>query len=352
MELVDWIQEQVALGNFKPGDKLHSENELKEMFHMSRQTVRHAIGILEEEGVLIRKQGSGTYINELRQNISKKRTRILVVTTYVDGYIFPRTIQGIQSVLSENGYSVEMAFTNNHVKLEKMILEEALEKDEIAGAIIETTKSGIPNPNMDLYREFLKRKIPLIFINCYYPALPVPHVSLNDKMAGKKATEHLLEMGHRKIGGIFKLDDLQGHLRYTGYQEAMKNAGIEIDNSHIVWIDTVSLQNLEECKAMILGRFADCSGVVCYNDQMAFELVKILNSEGIRVPEDVSLVSIDNSELTVVGDVELTSVPHPMEKLGEKTAQNLVKMIDYPSFDGTYEFETDIVVRNSVKKLN
>lgn len=352
MELVAWIQEQVALGKFRPGDKLYSENELKEMFHMSRQTVRHAIGILEEEGILIRKQGSGTYINELRQNAGKKRTKILVVTTYVDGYIFPRTIQGIQSVLSEHGYSVEMAFTNNHVVLEKKILEDALERDDIAGAIIETTKSGIPNPNMNLYREFLKRKIPLIFINCYYPELPVPHVSLNDRLAGKKATEHLLKMGHRKIGGIFKLDDLQGHLRYAGYQEAMKNAGIDIDNSHIVWIDTVSLQNLEECKTMILGRFEDCSGVVCYNDLMAYELVKILNSQGIRIPEDISLVSIDNSELTTVGDVELTSIPHPMEKLGEKTAANLVKMIEQPSFDGNYEFETDIVVRNSVRKLN
>lgn len=63
MELVNWIQDEMIAGQFAPGQKLYSENELKDMFHMSRQTVRHAISILEKEGVLVRKRGSGTYIS-------------------------------------------------------------------------------------------------------------------------------------------------------------------------------------------------------------------------------------------------------------------------------------------------
>lgn len=351
LELVIWIKEQIAVGKFKTGDKLYSENALKEMFHVSRETVRHAIGKLEQEGVLVKRQGSGTYIADLHWRELKKRTRILVVTTYVDGYIFPRTIQGIQSVLSENGYTVDMAFTNNRVKREKSVLEDALENNEIAGIIIEPTRSGIPNPNMDLYRELIEKRIPILFVNCYYPSLSIPHVSLNDRRAGERAAEYLLEMGHRKIAGIFKLDDYQGHLRYQGYMDALKRCDLDIEDSRTVWFETANQYNLEECKQTILNRFRGCTAVVCYNDQIAYELLKLLGEEGVRVPDDLSLVSIDNSELTVVGDVELSSVPHPMEKLGEKAAENLLKMIEVPTFDGTYEFDTEIVVRNSVKEL-
>lgn len=157
-ELVNWIQEQIASKKFLPGQKIYSENRLKEMFQVSRQTVRHAIAILEEEGVLIRKRGSGTYINNIRRENLENRTRIAVVTTYVDGYIFPKTIQGIENILFENGYSVQIAFTNNQISREKTILEDILSRDEVAGVIMETTKSGLPNPNLPLYEKLQQRK--------------------------------------------------------------------------------------------------------------------------------------------------------------------------------------------------
>ncbi len=352
MELVNWIQEQVESGKFLPGQKMHSENELKEMFRLSRQTVRHAISVLENEGVLVRRQGSGTYINDRRQVNLKNKTRISVVTTYVDGYIFPKTIQGIENVLFENGYSVQIAFTNNQIGRERTILEDILSRDEVAGVIVETTKSGIPNPNLPLYEKLQAKGIPVIFINSYYPLLPIPHVSLNDKLAGYNAAKHLLDNGHRRIGGIFKLDDGQGHLRYAGYLEALKEAGMEVDDARILWVDTIGMQNLGEYRSLILNRFRDCSAVVCYNDQIALALVEVLAKEGIGVPGHVSVVSIDDSELTVLGDVALTSVPHPTDRLGEKAALNLLQMIENPAFDATYEFDAQVVVRDSVKTMD
>lgn len=352
MELVYWIENQITAKTFLPGQKLHSENELKNMFGVSRQTVRHAISVLEKDGLLIRKQGSGTYIADKKPVNLENRTIISVVTTYVDGYIFPKTIQGIENVLSENGYYIQIAFTNNQNSREKMILEDILSRDEVAGVIMETTKSGIPNPNLSLYRELQKKGIPMIFINSFYPLLPIPHVSLNDTMAGRKVTEHLLEMGHRKIGGIFKLDDGQGHMRYAGYMVAMQNIGLEIDDTCIVWIDTEDMKFLEKEKSVLLNRLGGCTAVVCYNDQVAFDLIEIFKEEGIMVPEDISIVGIDDSDLAVLGDVAITSIPHPMDKLGEKAANNLLKMIENSSFNGTYEFDAEIVCRNSVKKLN
>lgn len=349
MELVNWIREQIDGKKFLPGQRMYSENRLKEMFHVSRQTIRHAIGILEEEGVLVRKRGSGTYVSDIRQENLENKTGIAVVTTYVDGYIFPKTIQGIEEVLFEKGYSVQIAFTNNRLSREKAILEDILHRNGVAGAIVETTKSGLPNPNLSLYKKLQQKGIPVIFINSFYPQLSIPHVSLNDRMAGRKAAEYLMERGHRKIGGIFKLDDGQGHMRYAGYLDAMQKGGIEIDDSQIVWIDTDMMKHLGEYRNLLISRLKGCTAVLCYNDQIGVEAASILNSVDIRVPEDISLVSVDDSELTLLGDVALTSIPHPKDRLGERAALNLLKMIQEPGYDGTYEFDADIVVRDSVR---
>jgi GntR family transcriptional regulator of arabinose operon len=350
-ELVRWINEQIQENKLMAGDRLYSENKLKEMFGVSRQTVRHAISVLEQDGIVRRVQGSGTYINDNRLANLAKRMRVSVVTTYVDGYIFPRTIQGIENVLLEAGYSVQIAFTNNQNGKERTILEDIISRDEVAGIIVEATKSGIPNPNLPLYQEICKRRIPIVFINSFYPQLELPHVSINDRMAGQKMTRHLIEKGHKKIGGIFKLDDGQGRLRYTGYMDAMLEAGLEIDDTRILWIDTEDVKHPEKMTDRILARLQDCTGVFCYNDEVAFGLLEILKKAGIRVPQDLSIVGIDDSELAVLGDVEITSAPHPMEHLGQKAAENLLRLIKDPYFDADYEFDVEIVERESVAKI-
>lgn len=351
LTLVGWLREQIETRALLPGQKMYSENELKELFGLSRQTVRHAIDVLEQEGLVRRVQGSGTYVSDSRLANLEKRTRIAVITTYVDGYIFPRTIQGIENVLFEKGYSVQIAFTNNLNSREKTILEDIISRDEVAGMIVETTRSGLPNPNLHLYREIRKRQIPVLFINSYYPQLRLPHVSINDRMAGRRVTRYLISMGHRRIGGVFKLDDGQGHLRYAGYVDALNEAGLEVDDTKVLWVDTEDVRHLERSRERLLERLKGCTALFCYNDEVAFGLMEVLKQEGIEVPRDLSVAGVDDSELAVLGDVPITSVPHPMEHLGGKAAENLLRMIRDPSFDGTYEFEVNVVGRASVRNL-
>ena len=91
LEIVNWVQDRINKKELKPGDKLYSENELSEMFHLSRQTVRHAIAVLEQQNFLTRIQGSGTYISgtALGASSGEKTMNIAVISTYVDSYIFP-----------------------------------------------------------------------------------------------------------------------------------------------------------------------------------------------------------------------------------------------------------------------
>ena len=347
-DLMDYIYNLINSGALKPGDKLYSENELTAMFSVSRQTVRKAIGLLEEEGVLRRVRGSGTYVGEDRRENLKKRGSIAVVTTYVESYIFPKTIQGIEKVLFEHGYSVQIAFTNNTLEREKSVLEDIISRDDVAGVIVEGTKSGLPNPNIPLYRKLIAAKVPILFINTYYPGLEVPHVSLNDVEAAKLAVNCLIEKGHRNIGAVFKLDDGQGRLRYLGYLQAMERACLPVTDSRIVWIDTDEAKQLSLCMDKIVNRLESCSALLCYNDQVAFQLIHLLGQRGIRVPQQLSVISIDDSDLALHSEVPITSLPHPKEKLGETAAQHLLDIIAGRGKNATYEFDTRVVERSSV----
>lgn len=351
VEVVEWIQKQIEDKELLPGAKMYSENELSRMFHLSRQTIRHAIGLLEEKGIVIRIKGSGTYINVNLGTAVSDRTRVALVTTYVNSYIFPKTIQGIENILSEHGYAVQISFTNNMVDRERMILEDLVKKNDVAGIILEPTRSGLPNPNLDLYKELKKLRIPILFINSYYKELDIPHVSLNDQLIAKKATDYLIHSGHKKIGAILKLDDGQGHLRYAGYYDAMKEAGLEIIDETIVWVDTYDVLNMKDTKDYILNRLKTCTAVLCYNDQVASDLIEMMQAEGIRVPDDVSVIGIDGADLARHGEVSITTLPHPLDTLGEKAASNLLEMIRNPIFDGTYEFDADICEQSSVKNI-
>ena len=95
---------------------------------------------------------------------------------------------------------------------------------------------------------------------------------------------------------------------------------------------------------------------VCDNEtdmywKVAIEVLEILKKEGLLIPEDISLVCVDNSGMLVTEEAGLSTVPYPMYRLGEMAAENLIKQIKDSNFDATYEFDTDIIIRNSVRQL-
>ena len=351
-KITEWVRTEIAAGRMRDGDRLLSENELAERFEVSRQTARHAVQVLEAEGLVVRRQGSGTYLRAGRYEEVRRRKKVAVVTTYIDSYIFPKILKGIEKTLYDAGYLVQISYTNNTFTRERSILEEIVSQDEVAGVILEGTKSALPDPNLDLLTQLHKSSIPVLFINSGYRDFPGPVVSLDDKEAGRLATEYLIARGHKNIAGIFKLDDGQGRLRYAGYREALTNAGLPIRDEQILWYDTTDLNEwLDADTKAPLRRLDGCSAVVCYNDQVAVCLEKALMLEKKSCPKDLSVVGIDNSELSRMGNTELTSIEHPKEELGTKAASILLNMIDGKNAGEDYFFTPKITERDSVRKL-
>lgn len=352
MDIVNWTIAQIATNAFAPKDKFLSEITLCKKFDCSRQTVRRALEMLESQGYITRIQGSGTYISSSKPyNIpsieSSKPSRVVgFVSTFQDHYIFPNIIRGIGDTLSNGGYTMQLAFTDNQVTGETKALQLMLDK-QLAGLIVEPTRSALPCANLDLYHTFIKRGIPLVFIDSFYPELSIPYVALDDVQAGYVATQHLLKMGHRNVLGVFPHNNRQGLLRYLGYVNALTEHGIAVQDDRICWYSKETMMPILHSN-QFLELLLTCTGVVCYNDWIALMVIDLLNKNNKNVPDDLSIVGIDNSEMARFSS--LTSVAHPAQKLGEAAVNLLLSMIN-GSEGKNILFQPQLIERTSVKQL-
>lgn len=349
--LMEEIKESILSGKIKAGDKLPSENELSEKYNMSRHTVRKALSILIQEGYIVAEHGRGTFCSERMCHLKQSRN-IAVITTYISDYIFPRLIQGMDKVLTENGYSIILKNTANSRTKEAKVLEDILTKD-IDGLIIEPSKSQIMCRHMNLYGILDQYQIPYVFIQGVYSQMPdKPHILMDDCRGGYLVTKYLLDTGHKNLVGIFKADDFQGKERHKGFVKALQEAGYPYDPDRVVWFHTEDRKSKPAIMVKLLfeqGMAVD--GIVCYNDQIAVDVIRAVEETGRSVPEDISVTGYDNS-LIAVGNLSLTTIAHPQEKLGEMAAELLLEKIrEIPEEKSQIPrlIQPELIIGNSVK---
>lgn len=349
--LMEQLKKEILTGNIGPGQKLPSENELSDKYGLSRHTVRKALAILTQEGYVEAFHGKGTYCSEKMRHI-KKSKNIAVVTTYISDYIFPRLIQGIDNVLSEKGYSIILKNTGNSRQKEARCLEELLQKD-IDGLIIEPSKSQMICRHKNLYQNLEKYEIPYIFIQGIYTEMKdKPHILMDDTRGGYLVTRYLLELGHRHIVGFFKADDVQGLNRHKGYVRALQEAGITYNPDDVIWFHT---EDRRVKPALMVREMVENKnlpdGIVCYNDQIAVQIMEELEKYHIRIPEDISVTGYDNSLYAQRG-IGITTIAHPQEKLGEMAAELILEKINgIPEEDSKVErlIQPELIIRGSCR---
>ncbi|MBQ8965461.1 GntR family transcriptional regulator [Ruminococcus sp.] len=353
--IVDWVKEHINSKGMKPNDRFLTEKQLCDIHGVSRQTVRQALMLLESENIIVRVRGSGTFVGNGigRSTPVTVKGSIGVISTYFSDYIFPHIVTGVESVLGSAGCTMQLAITHNQVFEETQALESML-ANGVQGLIVEPSKSALPNPNMELYARLKREHIPLVFFNAKYPWADQPCVAMDDVAAGRTVTDHLFNCGHTEIAGIFALDDIQGHKRYSGYMESCLAHGVAASEKNVMWFATSEKNDMfTYASDKLLGLLRGKTAVVCYNDKLAVKLLRLLRENGIRVPEDMSVVGIDDSRYASICEVPLTTVHHPQKKLGEAAAQMLLDMIDMKGgVKNDLLFTPELVVRDSVLDLH
>lgn len=311
--------------------RLPTEAALCKKYGISRQTVRKALCILESEHLIERRQGSGSYTTGLFAKAEKNAVAILL---YSDTeYIYPGLLTDVRSVLQEQGFLPSVHITDNEISREREILQDLL-THPVRGILTEGCKTGFPSPNHDLYKRLAQKGTSILFFHGNYSNLPdFPFIKDDNYEGGYFLGKYLISLGHKKTAGIFKMDDIQGAERCFGLLSALRDENIPYCEERISYFNTTQLDALQKkqdtgfLSEFVLRQLKDSTAVVCYNDEIAYWLIKELSYRNLRVPEDISVVCFDSSYLSELSSVQITSLSHKSHEMGTTAAQMLIKLM-------------------------
>jgi LacI family transcriptional regulator len=180
----------------------------------------------------------------------------------------------------------------------------------------------------------------------------IPTIKINDRLAAAEAVEHLIGLGHRKIDLLDGSGFSFGARRIQGYYDALAAAGIERDESRVICVKQYGSEFGIYSMWELLLRGRDFTAVFAASDELAIGAVRVLKDEGIRVPEDVSVIGFDNIESANYFISQLTTIHQPINEIGEQAALNLHRRIS----GGAYtDFEIIIphklIIRESTRSI-
>ena len=351
-----FILRMIDEGPYESGSRLPTEAELAARFRVSRNTLRQAIGELVSEGILVREQGRGTFYTGPRDESEQKTGLIGVLTPLPQTYIFGELIHGMDDVAQSMGYSLVLATSRADPEREVDGLRNLLSKP-LDGLLVEFARSAEMNAGGETARLIRDAGLPTLVCDTDAPVFDLSAVLIDDVYGGRLATEYLIQQGHRRIAMVYKETNTAGVRRLEGYLEALAAAGIRRDDSLILAYraqeDTLPVVPLaRKLASMPPGKRP--TAVFFFNDQCAIQSFAPFEDEGLRVPDDVSFVGFDDSELAVTAPVPLTSVIHPKYWLGWLAARTLIDMMqsELAGFCTRTFIRPTLAIRDSVRQID
>ena len=317
------LERQLRIG-LTEGQKLPTEAALCAQYGCSRQTVRSALEILQEKGLIHRRQGSGSYPTQSAVRTSRQ---LALVIGDKEEYLGHSLLQQVRSAAAEAGFCVTCLETGGS-RLEEALLLGRLLRQRPAGILLEpiTDLFGCFHP--ELLYQLRGAGIPLVWLNGRYDTLS-PAVLRDEAMGAGILMNHLAAAGHRRVAAILKSDDSRGPERFRQLSRCAGELGIRFSEENILWYSRQERLQLLEGDDGLLRRFQhsyrrDCSAVICFNDEIAYRLQKHL----LSIHAGLSIVSYDNSYLAVSQGAALTSLGCDGCDPGEAAVKLLQSQLD------------------------
>ncbi|MCL6443016.1 MAG: LacI family transcriptional regulator [Alicyclobacillus sp.] len=255
------------------------------------------------------------------RNLRKLETNtIIVVVPDITNMFFSRVLLGVQSLATSHGYQVLLGDTHNDIERERGFLN-ALKQKRADGMILLTARVS-----PWIIEEF-SSQYPIVLACEYIEGSHIPTVSIDNISAARKATEHLIKLGHRRIGCILgPMNVVLNRDRLRGYEQALASSGIDIEPILIQEGD----YSYESGYNLLLKLFAmrhPPTAVFAANDEMAIGVINAVRTLGMSVPRDVAVVGFDDIRLASIVSPALTTIAQPAFEIGYTAATILLDVI-------------------------
>jgi GntR family transcriptional regulator, arabinose operon transcriptional repressor len=365
-QVEQYLLDQIRLNHWQPTDKLPSESELAEKFKVSRLTVKKAMQNLTEMGLLYRIQGKGSFLSsDLSGEPPAYSMDHSVTDNKLVACIMPlaKTIRslhllnGIEDELSKHGYRVIFCKTYNSKQMEIQTIQDVVRRG-VSGIIIYPVESETYNE--EILRLSLNQ-YPLVIVDRYLRGIDTNYVCADNIQGAFDATNHLINLGHTKIGFISThiKDTSSIEDRLAGYENALAEHNIPIEHRlrilhfHVdqvnrIFVDGIIHETIKEELQHYLRQNPDITAIFAVNSAIGLSVMEVAIELGLRIPEDFSIVFFDDYEYSGFSKIPPTCVTQHEYKMGNEAAKMVVSIIENPDQQRLkVKIPSELVIRNS-----
>jgi len=283
--------------------------------------------------------------DSVAQGLRNKTTKLLgLVISAVTNPVFARVVMAIEEQAHQLGYDVILAQTLNQPEREQAVIRRMLSR-RVDGLFI--TPVYRLEQTAPIYEELVKRAVPTVILGHRAPfCSSFVNVETDDISASFAATRHLLELGHKRIAFLAGPNAAPSSVeRLEGYRRALREGGVELDESLIFHAGS-TIEEGEKAALQMLQESPNATAVQAVNDLVAIGAANVFLGQGLRIPEDISLVGFGNVLISEHFRVPLTTIRQPKLRLGTAAMDSMLKLIG-GTRPPTKRLSGEIVIRQS-----
>ncbi len=273
---------------------------------------------------------------------TKKSNTIGLIIPTISNPVFADSTQGVQDCADKR--KMQVILGNSYYKYEQEEkLVKTLREKQVDGLIITTT-----NLKGNVLKILLEENFPFILLFSTVKRGPLSAVGVDNYRGGYLATEHLITLGHKRIGmiaGSFAITDRSYH-RWHGYRQCLKNYCIPYDKEILVQTE-YSLAGGRDTVKELLALKKPPTAVFCSNDYLALGAMKGAREMGLRLPDDLSIVGFDDMQTASYLIPALTTIHQPAYKMGEIAAELLFQRMESVAKPVQRMVESSLIIRES-----
>ncbi|MEM9329198.1 MAG: LacI family DNA-binding transcriptional regulator [Bacteroidota bacterium] len=324
--------------------------DIAEKFDVSASTVSRAlkdhksIGKKTREAIKQYASEMGYQVNSVAANLRSRKTNTFgVIVSWINRPFISSLISGIETVANNNGFNVIISQTRDQYDRE-VANAFAMFQGRVEGLIVSLAMESV---RYDHFDQFISSKVPLVFVD------RVPEETLADKViidnfkAGFVATEHLIELGCRRIAHIGGSQSRYIYReRQEGYLEALRKHGLAPDEGIIRHTQSLYAEEANAISSELLELPQRPDGFFCANDTSAVSVIQCARKKDIAVPEDLKVVGFNDDPVATIIDPPLTTISHPAIRMGQIAAEHILNKTASKDPE-VVTLETELIVRQS-----
>jgi LacI family transcriptional regulator, galactose operon repressor len=295
-------------------------------------------------------------VKELDYQPNSLARSLVTGRSYLIGLVAPSLLHpffaeialALSRVVRDKGYSLIVSSSEEDPELEKE------EISRLLGRRLDALVIASSGSNIEQFERMDGKAQPYVLIDRDLAGLTANFVGINDEKAGLLATEHLIDMGCRRVAHIRGQDNSTGIGRFEGYRQALRHRGVPFLEDFVVrrsYVDTETTRQGAEAMRLLLERDPRPDGVFCFNDPLAIGAMNTIFEAGLRIPEDIALIGCGNLPNNNSLRVPLSSIDQHSQMIGQRAAELVLNLIESKQVPRarTIILEPTLVIRSSTQ---